>query len=55
MWQSLIANHPFIDGNKRTATMAADLFLLFSGLELRANDSKIEAIAMAAAKEIGFG
>jgi len=32
-------NHPFVDGNKRTAFVAAELFLLLNGLELLASDA----------------
>ena len=32
-------NHPFIDGNKRTAFVAAELFLALNGQTLDANDS----------------
>jgi death-on-curing protein len=31
-------NHPFIDGNKRTAFVAVELFLALNGRELRASD-----------------
>ena len=31
-------NHPFVDGNKRTAFVALELFLLLNGLELTASD-----------------
>jgi len=31
-------NHPFVDGNKRTAHVAAEWFLLKHGLELAAGD-----------------
>ncbi|MEZ5832753.1 MAG: type II toxin-antitoxin system death-on-curing family toxin [Dongiaceae bacterium] len=31
-------NHPFIDGNKRTAFVAAELFLDLNGMTLTAND-----------------
>jgi death on curing protein len=31
-------NHPFIDGNKRTAFMATELFLALNGFDLLAND-----------------
>jgi death-on-curing protein len=31
-------NHPFLDGNKRTSLVAAELFLELNGLELTAND-----------------
>jgi len=32
-------NRPFVDGNKRTAFVAAELFLLLNGLELLASDA----------------
>lgn len=32
-------NHPFIDGNKRTAFVAVELFLALNGLELQADDA----------------
>lgn len=31
-------NHPFVDGNKRTALVMAELFLDLNGWELRADD-----------------
>jgi death on curing protein len=34
----LARNHPFIDGNKRTAFVAAELFLDLNGMTLAAND-----------------
>lgn len=33
-------NHPFIDGNKRTAFVAVELFLACNGFELTANDGE---------------
>lgn len=40
LFHSLIANHPFDNGNKRTAVIALDLFLTANGLFLYlANDS----------------
>lgn len=46
-------NHPFVDGNKRTALAAADLFLYFNGLELQADsDDLIQFVLMVAAGEI---
>lgn len=46
-------NHPFVDGNKRTALAAADLFLNFNGLELQAEDEDlIQFVLMVAAGEI---
>ena len=34
----LAKNHPFVDGNKRSAFVAAELFLLLNGWQLNAND-----------------
>lgn len=34
LFESLIQNHPFLDGNKRTALAAADVHLRMNGLEL---------------------
>ena len=34
----LARNHPFVDGNKRTAFVAVELFLALNGFELVAND-----------------
>jgi death-on-curing protein len=36
LWESLSQNHPFIDGNKRTAFNAMHAFLLINGLGLNA-------------------
>jgi len=38
LWESLSQNHPFIDGNKRTAFAATYVFLLINGLEIVATD-----------------
>lgn len=35
----LAKNHPFLDGNKRTAFVAVELFLMLNGYTLKANDS----------------
>jgi death-on-curing protein len=35
----LARNHPFIDGNKRTAFVAVELFLELNGLTLQADDA----------------
>lgn len=37
----LCSNHPFIDGNKRIAVAAAEVFLLMNGYELIASDHEI--------------
>lgn len=36
LWESLSQNHPFVDGNKRTAFAAAYTFLAINGLRLTA-------------------
>jgi len=35
----LARNHPFIDGNKRTAFVAVELFLVLNGRDLMADDA----------------
>jgi death-on-curing protein len=35
----LARNHPFVDGNKRTAFVAVELFLELNGFELQASDA----------------
>lgn len=46
-------NHPFVDGNKRTALAAADLFLVFNGWTLEADDNDlIQFVLMVAAGTI---
>ena len=35
---ALAKNHPFVDGNKRTAFVALELFLALNGFELTASD-----------------
>ena len=37
LWESLAQNHPFVDGNKRTAFAATYTFLAINGLGLRAS------------------
>jgi len=37
LWESLSQNHPFIDGNKRTAFAAMHVFLVLNGFDLDAD------------------
>ena len=46
----LVKNHPFVDGNKRTALAAAEVFLLVNHLRLDATNSELEKLTMGAAK-----
>jgi death-on-curing protein len=49
----IVKNHPFIDGNKRTAFAAADLFLYFNGLSIEAEQEEIiQLVLMVAAGEL---
>jgi death-on-curing protein len=54
----LARNHPFIDGNKRTAFVAVELFLLLNGHELAADDAQcvMSMVAVAAGEldEAGY-
>lgn len=42
-------NHPFIDGNKRTAFVATELLLALNGMELLANDADCVTTMLAVA------
>jgi death-on-curing protein len=42
LWESLSQNHPFIDGNKRTAFAAMYTFLAINGLRLTATCAEAE-------------
>lgn len=42
-------NHPFVDGNKRSAFVAVELFLALNGLRLVAGDSDCVMIMLAVA------
>ncbi|MCA1924792.1 MAG: type II toxin-antitoxin system death-on-curing family toxin [Thiobacillus sp.] len=50
---ALAKNHPFIDGNKRTAFVAMELFLLLNGHELNASDADCVLAMLAVASSEG--
>ena len=51
---SLIQNHPFVDGNKRTGHAAMETFLVLNGYQIRGSvDEQREAILRVAASEMG--
>jgi len=54
----LAKNHPFVDGNKRTAFVAVELFLFLNGYELMASDADcvltMLAVAAGDLDEAGF-
>jgi death on curing protein len=43
LWESLSQNHPFIDGNKRTALAGVYTFLLINGYEITADADELWA------------
>ena len=45
-------NHPFLDGNKRTAFVAVELFLMLNGWQLNASDTEavLTMLSVAAGK-----
>ncbi|MBV8808808.1 MAG: type II toxin-antitoxin system death-on-curing family toxin [Acidobacteriaceae bacterium] len=47
LWESLAQNHPFIDGNKRTAFAATYTFLAINGARLTANANETYAFIAA--------
>jgi death-on-curing protein len=46
---SLALNHPFVDGNKRVAHAAMEVFLVLNGLDLHADVDEQEALFLALA------
>ncbi|WP_219894389.1 type II toxin-antitoxin system death-on-curing family toxin [Aquisediminimonas profunda] len=42
-------NHPFVDGNKRTAAVVAETFLVLNGYALNATDAELVVAVMALA------
>lgn len=42
-------NHPFVDGNKRTAAMVSETFLILNGYELTATDAELVVAIIALA------
>lgn len=43
---SLLRNHPFVDGNKRTAHAAMSVFLLLNGWEIEATVDEQEKLVL---------
>jgi death-on-curing protein len=50
LMHSLVANHPFVDGNKRAGAVAAELFLNLNGVDLTAEDEELVDITLAVAR-----
>ncbi|MHB1869105.1 MAG: type II toxin-antitoxin system death-on-curing family toxin [Nitrososphaerales archaeon] len=54
--QIIAAEHPFVDGNKRTAFASAELLLSLNGYYIEVDDEEaIEFILKVARKELGMG
>lgn len=49
--ESLIGNHAFVDGNKRTAISAAGLFLRLNGYRMTANNQQLETFTLRCARQ----
>jgi death-on-curing protein len=41
LWESLSQNHPFVDGNKRTAFAVTYTFLMLNGFGITADEDKL--------------
>ncbi len=51
---SMIKNHPFVDGNKRTGHAAMETFLVLNGFEIEATvDEQEKIILQVASGELG--
>ena len=46
----IINNHPFVDGNKRTGTVAALVFLEFNGYSFNASENELAKTVLSVAK-----
>lgn len=49
MMESLINNHPFVDGNKRTGITAAAMFLKINNYSLTASNQEVETFVLSIA------
>lgn len=47
--ESLVNNHPFVDGNKRTGITAAAMFLKINDLTLTASNQDVESFVLSVA------
>ena len=47
--ESLVNNHPFVDGNKRTGITAAAMFLKINDLTLTASNQQVESFVLSVA------
>jgi death on curing protein len=55
IFESIISNHPFVDGNKRTAYVLMRLILLENQLDIKTGqDEKFEFVIKSAKRELTF-
>jgi len=54
LWESLSQNHPFVDGNKRTAFAATYTFLAINGWRLTAESEAIYTFVLGLYDSAGF-
>lgn len=47
---SLVSNHPFIDGNKRTSFVCLSRFFYLNGVEIIANDNLVYSLILSIAE-----
>jgi death-on-curing protein len=50
LMESLVGNHPFVDGNKRTAISASGLFLRVNGYRLTADNQQLQVFVLQCAQ-----
>jgi death on curing protein len=50
--QSLVGNHPFVDGNKRTAITSVGLFLLINGWRLNVENQEMVEFTLRCAQRL---
>jgi death on curing protein len=50
--ESLMGNHPFVDGNKRTGITSAGIFLRMNGYRLTASDDQLEDFTLKCAQRL---
>ena len=46
LWESMTQNHPFVDGNKRSAFAATYVFLRINGLRISATDADTQEFVL---------
>jgi death-on-curing protein len=52
LMDSLVRNHPFVDGNKRTAITAAGIFLQINGYQLSVENAEMVRFTLACAQSL---